>query len=244
MFEYVKDIGLKPRSAYAQRKKTDLIILHHFATDASAKAVHLYHKAMGHKGIDYNIVIQLDGTAVWGRGIEYEGGHVRNYGPSAGMNQRSIGIACQGNFQKRQMPDVQKETLMRVIRDCLRLYPTITRIVGHGELYATACPGQYFPLSEAKMLDKPEPAQKPEPKFAFTQSDMVSRKWHNRNKSAVKAIQTALKKAGFSPGTIDGIFGKKTEAAVKAFQRARGLVVDGIVGKKTVAALCGKWTGK
>ena len=51
MFEHVKDLGSKPRSAYAKRKKTDLIILHHFATDASAKAVHLYHKAIGHKGM-------------------------------------------------------------------------------------------------------------------------------------------------------------------------------------------------
>lgn len=37
----------------------------------------------------------------------------------------------------------------------------------------------------------------------------------------------------------DGIFGKKTEAAVKAFQAANGLKVDGIVGKQTWAALLG-----
>lgn len=35
----------------------------------------------------------------------------------------------------------------------------------------------------------------------------------------------------------DGIFGKKTEAAVKAFQAANGLTPDGIVGRKTWAAL-------
>lgn len=36
---------------------------------------------------------------------------------------------------------------------------------------------------------------------------------------------------------VDGIFGKHTEAAVKAFQKAHGLAVDGIVGKNTWAAL-------
>ena len=41
---------------------------------------------------------------------------------------------------------------------------------------------------------------------------------------------------------VDGIFGKKTEAAVKAFQAANGLKVDGIVGKQTWAALLGETT--
>lgn len=35
----------------------------------------------------------------------------------------------------------------------------------------------------------------------------------------------------------DGIFGQKTEDAVKAFQKAKGLVADGIVGNKTWALL-------
>ncbi|MFP2930115.1 peptidoglycan-binding domain-containing protein [Pyxidicoccus sp. 3LG] len=54
---------------------------------------------------------------------------------------------------------------------------------------------------------------------------------------SVKALQQALAGAGFSPGAVDGQFGPKTEAAVKSFQRAKGLVADGIVGPKTWAKL-------
>ena len=39
------------------------------------------------------------------------------------------------------------------------------------------------------------------------------------------------------PLETDGIFGPKTEAAVRAFQSENGLVVDGIVGPNTLAAL-------
>jgi peptidoglycan hydrolase-like protein with peptidoglycan-binding domain len=55
--------------------------------------------------------------------------------------------------------------------------------------------------------------------------------------ASVKQLQQALANAGFSPGAIDGDFGAKTDAAVKAFQKAKGLGVDGVVGPKTWSAL-------
>ncbi|MBR4435072.1 MAG: spore cortex-lytic enzyme [Clostridia bacterium] len=53
----------------------------------------------------------------------------------------------------------------------------------------------------------------------------------------VKKVQTRLKKWGFYNGEVDGVYGQKTESAVKAFQRRNGLTADGIVGKKTAAAM-------
>ena len=53
----------------------------------------------------------------------------------------------------------------------------------------------------------------------------------------VRQIQTKLKRWGYYNGTIDGIFGSKTLAAVKWFQSANGLTVDGIAGPKTLAAM-------
>lgn len=53
----------------------------------------------------------------------------------------------------------------------------------------------------------------------------------------VKILQENLNKLGFSCGTPDGIFGVKTESAVKAFQQRYGLVVDGIAGSATLAKI-------
>jgi len=53
----------------------------------------------------------------------------------------------------------------------------------------------------------------------------------------VRRMQRRLQAHGFDPGPADGVFGPRTDSAVRAFQRARGLAVDGIVGPLTRAAL-------
>jgi peptidoglycan hydrolase-like protein with peptidoglycan-binding domain len=40
---------------------------------------------------------------------------------------------------------------------------------------------------------------------------------------------------------VDGIFGPKTEAAVRGFQQNDNLSVDGIVGRQTWTALLRRW---
>src|SRR4051794_11536724 len=50
---------------------------------------------------------------------------------------------------------------------------------------------------------------------------------------AVRELQQALKGLGYDPGAVDGQFGARTENAVNAFQKARGLTVDGVVGDIT-----------
>jgi peptidoglycan hydrolase-like protein with peptidoglycan-binding domain len=58
----------------------------------------------------------------------------------------------------------------------------------------------------------------------------------NRNlqsEERARQIQMALKKAGFYKGAIDGKVGPQTRKAIKAFQKAKGLMADGVVGPKT-----------
>jgi hypothetical protein len=54
---------------------------------------------------------------------------------------------------------------------------------------------------------------------------------------AVVELQRRLSTAGCDPGPADGRFGPRTEAAVRAFQAARGLAVDATVGPLTWTAL-------
>jgi peptidoglycan hydrolase-like protein with peptidoglycan-binding domain len=53
------------------------------------------------------------------------------------------------------------------------------------------------------------------------------------NEPAVRDLQEALVALGFDPGPVDGVFGAKTESAVRKFQQAREIPIDGVVGRVT-----------
>ena len=55
--------------------------------------------------------------------------------------------------------------------------------------------------------------------------------------SMVREIQTRLKAWGYYSGDVDGVYGSRTEKAVRYFQQKNGLSVDGQVGDLTLAAL-------
>ena len=60
---------------------------------------------------------------------------------------------------------------------------------------------------------------------------------------AVELLQLALSRAGLGPLTSDGLFGSGTDAALRGFQRQRGLRPDGIAGAETHRALLPFYTG-
>ena len=53
----------------------------------------------------------------------------------------------------------------------------------------------------------------------------------------VAAVQYLLRARGLYKGKIDGLYGSKTIAAVKAFQHKNGLKADGVAGSKTLPRL-------
>lgn len=78
---------------------------------------------------------------------------------------------------------------------------------------------------EAKI--KPQDTKKKEQ----IQDEIMS--YRLKSKDRIKQIQTALKKAGFYKGQIDGKIGPQTKKAIIAFQKYKKLKPDGIVGPKT-----------
>ena len=67
-------------------------------------------------------------------------------------------------------------------------------------------------------------------------ADAVSYK-RGSSGSVVSQIQTKLKSWGYYSYAVDGIYGSRTESAVRAFQQRNGLTADGIAGPTTLSAL-------
>jgi peptidoglycan hydrolase-like protein with peptidoglycan-binding domain len=124
------------------------------------------------------------------------------------------------------MGEKQSAALIELVRYLKKKYPN-AKIVGHRDLAATNCPGKNYPLAKVK--------------------EAVENTWIEKAKTmllkvgsrgeTVRKLQEMLNSLGFNCGAADGIFGPKTQAAVKAFQKKYGLVADGIVGPLTWAKI-------
>lgn len=57
----------------------------------------------------------------------------------------------------------------------------------------------------------------------------------------IKTAQEYLTTLGYQPGAPDGIFGPRTEAAIRAFQQDNGLPVDGKVSDQLIGAIYAAW---
>ncbi|MGP9537744.1 C40 family peptidase [Brachybacterium sp. AOP43-C2-M15] len=95
---------------------------------------------------------------------------------------------------------------------------------------APAAPAQSAPVAQAAPA---APSVAPSAKLNST--DKL--RWGSRG-GAVKDLQSALNDSGANLA-VDGVFGKRTHAAVKDYQSSNGLQVDGVVGPQTRGALNG-----
>jgi hypothetical protein len=160
-------------------------------------------------------------------------------------NAHFIGVECEnpGRAQDLPWPDVQMTALRQGVAALLQhLDRDAQWCMGHRE-YALPAGRKTDPLWDLDSFRRelaavltggvvalpPIPAVEP-----VAQGGHAARPTLRRGNGGdwVKRLQAALKLP-----TVDGLFGPRTEAAVRQFQRDRALVPDGIVGPKTWAHL-------
>ncbi len=120
------------------------IIVHCSATtegqDIGAKTIREWHTSKGWSDIGYHYVIRRDGTVETGRPLSRTGAHAK------GKNKGSVGICMVGGIDadNKQRAEanfrfVQYKSLMKLV-DKLKADHPITKIIGHNQVAAKACP--------------------------------------------------------------------------------------------------------
>lgn len=90
--------------------------------------------------------------------------------------------------------------------------------------------------------EAPKPIDVPVEAPTWTCSRVLKLLSPNMRGTDVKNLQKALNENGFDCGSADGVFGAKTDKAVRECQKSNGLNVDGKAGKGTITKIGGKWT--
>ena len=109
-------------------------------------------------------------------------------------------------------PPTTKEVVIPEVYTTIR----VATVVKPAEVKRTAIPEAYRTITKTEMVAP----SKVEWKRVICQSSITS--------STIRALQTALKNEGHYHGPIDGIVGAQTRAAVKAYQKKKGLATGGI----------------
>jgi N-acetyl-anhydromuramyl-L-alanine amidase AmpD len=137
------------------------IVLHHTATDsgdvASIHESHLKNKDKSGKhwlGIGYHFVIgngngmgdgEIEPTFRWKEQMHGAHAGVGEY------NQQGIGVVLVGNFEDHPPTPAQLAAVKHLVGSLAAQYQiTGERIIGHGDVKATECPGKNFPMSEVR----------------------------------------------------------------------------------------------
>lgn len=245
----IKEVKYDWAGALVKRHTIDMIVLHHAdASTCSPQDVHWWHVRNGWSGIGYHYFVNKQGVIFKGRPDDTIGSHAKGY------NSTSIGICFEGRFNKEIMPQAQLQAGKELIAYLKNKY-NIINIKRHKDLMSTDCPGSLFPFEEmvgdakenlvlsfqrAAVADGVKlPKYGCDGEFgAETEAAMkkciVKRRCLYKYKNCTKLVQRLL---GVNP--VDGLCGKNTATAIKAFQEKNGLQVDAACGVNTWKALLG-----
>jgi N-acetylmuramoyl-L-alanine amidase len=230
-------VSNKVKTTYRKESDITTIAIHHSLTKSGdAHAFARYHvNTNGWSRMGYTFVIKKDGTIQWAADLTVKTPHVGKH------NKYSVGICLVGDFRTERPTAEQRTSLYGLIQVLKEQLPSIKYIKGHSEFSGyewKECP--CIDMNEVRRCYAlaPQPAsksqQKPAPATAKTQGDGVAIVPYPgrliKRGSQGKDVERIQRAVGVTP---DGVFGPKTEVAVKAYQKRHGLVVDGIVGPAT-----------
>ncbi len=142
---------------YWREMRWRYIVIHHTASDIGNMDYYrrLHMEEHGWPDIAYHFLInngsynssvgQVEESSLWRRRSLHYSTKV-SY-----INYLGIAIVLVGNFEEHDVPPLQREALINLVTRLAREYDIPPeRIVGHREIWATACPGKHLHMIEVR----------------------------------------------------------------------------------------------
>ena len=184
---------------------------------------HNYHKnGNGWAGIGYNFLICHHGIVMTGRGLNRVGAH----NSTANSTYQGVCFMIGGN----QQPTSAQLKGFRDLMSWMRSKGVNTgNIKGHRNHISTSCPGNVLYARVRSGNWGAGGSVTPVP-GGGSSGGMTSVR-------SIRSQQQIVNAAGYSPKlVVDGIYGPKTDAGVKWYQRKIGTTADGLWGPNTESA--------
>ncbi|MGH7376858.1 MAG: peptidoglycan recognition protein family protein [Candidatus Methylomirabilales bacterium] len=217
------------------------------------RGIQRYHMdTRGWADVAYNFLACLHGTVFEGRGF----GHRSAAQGTNDGNAHYLAVCFLGNDSagRDDVTDAGRAALRYVVDQVRDDYLGAREVRPHSSFHATACPGDELRAwiaqgMPASAQPSPEPAPPPAPPGHSHALPMVrvrdgrgqvfhpeAGRWFTQQGTPwweFADVQTHLHGHGLDSGPVDGIGGPRTDRAIRAFQRRRGLAPDGVVGPNT-----------
>ena len=143
------DVNLRRNGSMNMTNVPKMLIVHHIEAEGSNWTIQMINdmhiNENGWSMIGYHYYIRLDGSVYKGRPDNAIGAHCQ------GANTNSLGIAFEGNYDKRsEMPSEQFNAWCELKLYLINKYGSM-QVYGHREKGSSECPGKNFPLQKVRM---------------------------------------------------------------------------------------------
>lgn len=188
---------------------------------------HNYHKnGNGWAGIGYNFLICHHGIVMTGRGVNRVGAH----NSTANSTYQGVCFMIGGN---QQPTSAQLKGFRDLLTWMRALGVNTSNIKGHRNHISTSCPGSvlYARVTSGNWGSGGSVTPSPGGGGGGSAGGGMT------SVRSIRSQQQIVNAAGYSPKLdVDGIFGPKTDAGVKWYQRKIGTTADGLWGSNTESA--------